>query len=122
MREQPRELTAAGAERGAQLIRLDGPREAVERLNERAVRSVHDLVAGAVQDARAGACRLGRELANEPALARAGLAADEHDTASRPGRCGRECAEQLQLAGASDERRRRRGAERHGRVVHPQRR
>ena len=120
VREQPRELTAAGAERGAQLVRLDGAREAVERLDERAVGSVHHLVAGAVQDERAGARRLGRELADEPALARSGLAADEHDAASRPGRRRRERAEQLQLAGASDERRSRRETERPGQVAHSQ--
>ena len=119
MREQPRELTASRAERRTQLVRLDRPREAVERLHERTVWSVHDLVAGAVQDEHAGARRVDCELAYEPALARARLAADEDHAAFLAGGRGHERAEELELGGASDERRSRREAERAGKTGHP---
>ncbi len=114
MRQQPGELTASRAERRTQLVRLDRPRETVERLHERTVGSVHDLVAGAVQDEHAGARRVDGELAYEPALARAGLAADENHAAFLAGGRGHERAEKLELGRASDEWRSRREAERAG--------
>jgi hypothetical protein len=118
MREQPRELTASHAERRTQLVRLDRPRQAVERLHERTVRSAHHLVAGAVQDEHAGARRVDCELAHEPALAGAGLAADEDDAALLAGGRGHERAEELELGRASDERRGRRETERAEEIGH----
>ena len=71
-----------GAERRAQLVGIGGSRQVVERLDERPVRRAHDGVARAVEDERAVARRLGGELADEPALARARLAAEQDDPAS----------------------------------------
>ena len=65
---------------------------------------VHDRVAGAVEDERAAVGGLGRELAHEPALARAGLAADEHHPAPVAARPTGQRAQHRQLALAPDER------------------
>ena len=80
--QKARELAAPGAERRAQLVRIGGSRQVVERLDERPVRGAHDGVARAVENERAVACRLGGELADEPALAGAGLAAEQDDAAA----------------------------------------
>ena len=80
--EQPRELAARRAQRDAQLGGVDDAGGVLERLDERPVRRAHDRVAGAVEDERAGPGRLGRELAHQAALARAGLAAEQDDAAA----------------------------------------
>jgi hypothetical protein len=108
LRQQPRQLSAGRAERGLQLLRVDLAGEVVERLHERPVRRVHDRVARAVEHERAAGRRLAGELAHEPALARARLAADDHHPAALPLRPGHQAAERGQLARAPDERERRR--------------
>ena len=116
--KQPGELAAAGAERGAQLVGLGGPRELVERLDEGPVGRAHLRVAGAVEDERAVVRRLGGELAHEPALARAGLAAQQDHAAALPVGARHERAESFQLGGAADEREGRGETERTGEARH----
>ena len=116
--QQPRQLAARGAERRAQLDRIDDARQVVERLDERPVGRPHDRVAGAVEDERAAAGRLARELAHQAALARAGLAAQQDDPPALALRHGHERPERLQLGRAADEWKRRRETERAGKIVH----
>ena len=99
--QQARELATARAERRPQLGRIDAPRELVERLDERPVGRAHDRVAGAGEDERAARRGLGGELADEAALARAGLAADAGPTgAPSPSRARHQRTERLQLGGS----------------------
>ena len=58
----------------------------------------HDGVARAVEHQRAARGRLGGELAHEPALARAGLAADEHHPRPAPAARRQQRAQRRQLA------------------------
>ena len=87
-------------------LRSAAPGQRVERLDERPVRRVHDGVAGAVEHERARGGRGDRELAHEPALARAGLAADEHHPAALALGPRDQRAEGHQLALTADERER----------------
>ena len=75
--QEPRELPA---ERGGE-VGAEGADELVERLDERPVGRVQHRVAGAIEHERPVLRRAGGELAHEPALARAGLAAEQHDAA-----------------------------------------
>jgi hypothetical protein len=91
-----------------------------ERLHERAVGRTHHRVARAVEDERAAARRVGRELAHEPALARARLAADERDPPALASRPRDERAQRHQLARAPYEREPRAEAQRSGQRAHSQ--
>ena len=116
--EQTRQLAARGAQRGAQLDGLQDAGEVIEGLHERAVRRVDDRIAAAVEDERATAGRLAGELAHEAALARAGLAAEQHDAAPLALRHRQQRPQRVQLGRAADERERRRQAKRAGKLVH----
>ena len=91
----------AGAERRPQLVGLDGSRELVERLDERAVGGGNHRVARAVEHERAVARRLGGELAHEAALARAGLAAEQDDAPALALCTRQQRAQPLQLGRAA---------------------
>ena len=116
--EQPRELAARGAQRGPQLGGVDLARQVIERLDERPVGRGHHRVAAAVEDERTAAGRLARELAHQAALARAGLAAQQHDPAALALRHRHERPKGLDLGRAADERKRRREAQRPGKLMH----
>ena len=115
--QEPRELPAGRAQRGGQL-RTEGADELVERLDERPVRRVQHGIAGAVEHERPVRRRAGGELAYEPALAGAGLAAEQDDAAGLALRSRQQRAQPLQLGGAADERERRGHAECAGESVH----
>ena len=115
--EQPRELAAAGADGGAQLLGLGGTRQLVERVDERSVRVPHLGVAGAVEHKYAVPRRLAGELPHEPALPRAGLAAEQDYPSALPLGARQECPEPLQLGRAPNERKRRGEAERAWKIV-----
>jgi hypothetical protein len=70
-----------------------------------------------VEHERAGVRVLGGQLAHQPALARAGLPADERDAASVAGGARQQPAQRLELGRATDERKRRRQAQRAGQQV-----
>ena len=77
IRQQSGQLSATGAHIVAELGRICVAGEGREHLDERLVRGAHHGVAGAVED-RGTVCRgFPRKLADEPALARAGLSADQ---------------------------------------------
>ena len=78
-----------------------------ERLDERPVGRAHDGVGRTVQDQDALARRLGGELTREPALAGAGLAAEQHDPPLFAVRSREQRAQALELRRAADERERR---------------
>ncbi len=118
--QQPGQLAAAGAERGAQVGGLHRPRELVERLHERPVGRAHDRIAGAVEHAHALACRLARELAHQPALAGARLAPEQDDMASFAVRQRHQRAQPVELSRTADERERRHEVERGREIVHAQ--
>ena len=82
IRQQARQLAALRAERGAQRRLVGASHELIERLDERPVRAPHHRVTRAVEHQRAGAGGLVRELADQPALARAGFAADQREPRS----------------------------------------
>jgi hypothetical protein len=119
--QQPHELAARVAQRRPQLERVDGAREVVERVDERPVRRAHDRVAGPVEHEHAVASRLACEFTHQAALARAGFAAQQDDPASLALRHRHERPERLQLGRTTDEGKRRREAERTGKVVHTER-
>jgi hypothetical protein len=73
---------------------------------------VHDRVAGAVEHEGTALGRLGRELAHEPALAGARLAADQRDASALAVRPWNQRPEHRQLTRAPDERERRPQAQR----------
>ncbi len=102
--KEPLELAAADADVGTEIGRVGRADEQVERLRERPVRRPHDGVAGAVEHERASGGRLMRELPNEPALPRAGLAADERDPPALAGRPGHQRPERRELARPAHER------------------
>jgi hypothetical protein len=114
VRDQPRQLAARRAQRGAELVGIDDARRMVERLDERPVGRAHDGVARAVEHERAGAGRLGRELAQQAALARPGLAAEQHHAAALALGHGHERPQRLELRRAPDEREGRDEGERSG--------
>ena len=114
--QEPRELAPSHA----QLVGPHRPRQLVERLDERPVGRVHHGVARAVEHERAVARGLGGELAHEPALAGAGLAADQDRSAAFAGGARHEQAQPLELGGTADERERRGDAERPEQVRHDQ--
>ena len=116
--EQPRELAARRAQRDAQLGGVDDARGVLERLDERPVRRGHDCVAGAVEDQHARRGRLARELAHQAALARAGLAAEQDDTAALALGHRHERPQRLELRRASDEGERRGEAQGTWELVH----
>ena len=101
--QQPDQLAAAGAERLAQLRRVGAARQVLERLDERAVRSAHDGVTGAVEHQRSVGRSFGGELAHQPALAGARLAPEQHDPASLALRAGHQRAQRLELRCAAGE-------------------
>ena len=119
--QQARELAAGRPERGPQLLGVDDAYEVVERLHEGAVGRAHDRVAGAVEHQRAALGGLCRELAHEPALARAGLAADQHDPPAVVGAPRQQGAQRVQLVLAPDEgergRQAQRSRKRHGSTI-----
>ena len=121
VREQARQLAAAFAEIGAKLGRIGNARELVERLDERAIRTLDHRVAGSVEDEGSRGVGLLGELADEAALARPGLAADERE--AQPVAVGRrdEAPEGRQLPRASRERERGGQAERTWELVHDRR-
>ena len=116
--QEASELAAPRAERRSELGGIGGSRQVVERLDERAVRRAHDGVAGAVEDERPVGRGLAGELADEAALTRARLAAEQDDSTTLALGAGHERAERFQLGGAPDERKRRREPERGGKVGH----
>ncbi len=116
--QQAGELAGGRAEGCAELVGVDYAREAVEGLDEGPVGRAHDRVAGAVEDERALARRRGGELADETALARAGLAADEHDAAALALGAWHQRLERLELGGAPDEGEGGGEGERAGEFVH----
>ena len=116
--EQARELAPRRAQRDAQLGWVDDARGVLERLDERPVRRTHDRVAGAVEDEGAGPGRLGRELAHQAALARAGLAAEQDDPAALALGHRHERPQRLELRRAPDERERRGEAQGTWELVH----
>ena len=91
-----------------------------ERLHERAVRRMDDGVARPVEDVRAALGRLAGELAHEPALPRARLAADERDPAALARRPRDERAQRHELALAPHEGEPRAEAQRAGQRAHSQ--
>ena len=117
-RHQAPELRGTGPERGGQLAGVDDVGQSLERLGKRAVRRLHDRVARAVGDERAVGRRIGRELTYQPALARAGLPAEQHDPQALPRRPREQRPQLLQLGRAADERKRRGKAKRSWQVVH----
>ena len=81
IREEPRKLPAGTSQIRAERRRVDVANEIVERFDERPVRRPENCVTRPVEHQRTfGSCFV-RELANEAALAGAGLAADEGDPA-----------------------------------------
>ncbi len=102
--QQPGQLAATGAERGAQFCRLGYPHQAFERLDERPVWRPHHRVAGAVENKRPFHCDLAGELARQAALPGARLAREQRDAAPLPFRSRHQGSELLQLACAPDER------------------
>jgi hypothetical protein len=78
-----------------------------EGLGERPIRRLHHGVTRAVEHERATSCRVSRELADQAALARPGLAAQKRDppALSTLGR-RQESAEPLELYEPPDERKR----------------
>jgi hypothetical protein len=118
VRDQPRELAARRAQRPAELVGIDDARRVLEGLDERPVGRGHDGVARPVEDERAAAGRLGRELAHQAALARAGLAAEQHHAATLALGHGHERPQRVQLRRAPDEREGRDEGERSGKLVH----
>ena len=100
------QLPARAPELRAQDVRVRGPHELAERLHERAVRRAHHRVARADQHEHALLRDLLDELAHEPALPGAGLAADERDPPALARRVRNERAQRHELARAADERRR----------------
>ncbi len=106
-RQQPDQLAPRGTQRVSQLVLVEHARQALERLRERPVGSMDHRVAGSVQHQRARLGGLGGELADEAALARPRLSAEQHDPATLPlGR--RQQQPQLpQLFGPPHERKRR---------------
>jgi hypothetical protein len=118
IRQQPDELAAGGAEIGPERLRVARPHERVERLHERPVRSLDDRVAGAVEHQRSARRRLVGELPHEPALAGAGLSADEGEAQAVTVRRRDQRPQGRQLARASGEGKRRGEAEWSGKREH----
>ena len=110
--QQPGQLAAAGAERGAQLRRLGYAHQAFERLDERPVGRAHHRVAGAVEHERPFDRDLAGELARQAALAGARLAREQHHAAPLAFGSRHQRPELLQLGRAPDERGRRGRAKR----------
>ena len=104
--QEPRQLAAASAEVVAQAAGIGRPHQLVERLHHRPVGRAHVGVAGAVEHDRARCRGLGRELAHQPALARAWLAADQRDPAALVVGARHQRAQRRQLAWAAHERER----------------
>ena len=114
VRQQPGQLAPARPQVGAQLGRIAGPHQLVERLHERPVGGADHGVAGAVQHQRAVLRRLVGDLADEPALARPGLAADQGDAAALALRARQQRPQRGHLAGTVHEREGRLQAQRPG--------
>ena len=114
IRQDPRQLPAAGAEVGAQALGRQLAHGPVERLDERPERGRDDGVARTVEHGRARIVRAPRELAHEPALARPRLAADQDQPALLRGRPREQPVERLELRLPADERQRRLGSQRAG--------
>ena len=104
--DQPGELAAAAAERGADLLRVDRPGERLERLDEGPVRRADDRVAGAGEHQHAIARGVVGQFAHEPALARARLAAEQHHAAALTLGAGDQRPQLLELGRPTDERKR----------------
>ena len=79
--QQPRQGCAVVGERGAKSVGIADAQEELEPLEERLVRHRHGRVRHAVADDRAALRRLVCELAHQPRLASARLAAEEDETA-----------------------------------------
>jgi hypothetical protein len=103
IRQQPGQLAAAGAKRGAQLRDLDDPQQVVERFDERPVRRPHHRVAGAVEDERAVGRGPAGELAYQTALPGARLAREQRYPATLAFDSRHQGPQLLQLCGAPDE-------------------
>ncbi len=115
---EPDELAAATAERRSELLRVDGPDELVEGVDERSVRRANHRVAGAGEHEHSLGRRLGGQLPHEPALARSGLAAEQHDTPALALAPRDQRPQLLELDHAADERERRGWTERTGECLH----
>ncbi len=116
-RNQPAQLSRPGAERSRQLRGVDVLGQPFERLGKRAIWSVDDRIARPIEDERVIGGGAGRELAHQPALARAGLATDQHHPQTLAGGSGKQRPQLLQLSRTADERERRGEAKRGGQLL-----
>ena len=108
---QAPELAAAGAQVSPQVLGIRDPGQMVERLRDGLVGEAHDRVARAVQHQHPVRGGVLGELPHEPALARPGLSADEGDAPALTACARQERAQERQLPGTADERKRRREPE-----------
>ncbi len=116
--QEPRELAAVRAQRGLQCGLIDASHELPDRVDERPVRTPHLGVARAVEHERPGRRGIVRELADEPALARPGLASHERESQTLPVHAGHQRTQRRELAGAPRERKRRSQAKRSRELAH----
>jgi hypothetical protein len=102
--QQPRQLAAARAERGSQLLGLNHPCQAIERLDEGPERRPHHGVAGAIENKHPFRCRLAGELARQATLPDTRLARQKGHPAALAVGSRHQGLELLQLALAADKR------------------
>ena len=112
------QLAARTAEVLAQHLGIGAPRELIERVGEGAVGGSHHRVARPVEHEHPFRGDLVRQLADQAALARSGLAAHQRQPTPLAGLARHKPPQRHELSRPTDERRRRGETERAGKRVH----
>jgi hypothetical protein len=112
--QEPGQLACARPEVASQLLGVPRSHKLVERLHHWTVGRAHGRVAGAVQHECTVRGSLVRELTDQAALTRSGLAADQRYAAALVLRAGQDGPQRRHLAWAADECKRRAQPQRPG--------
>jgi len=103
VREEPRELAAAGPERAPDAIGLERAHQELDRLDDRLVGRVDDRVGRAVENEHASGSGFVCQLSDQARLAAPGLAAQECDASPVVNTDWEVRRQRLELRGASHE-------------------